>query len=92
MLLFFSLTSPHISAKTEPALRQLATKFREYLKNKTPEQLCDLSHTAMVGRNHFNHRLAVVGSSTEEVSLLQSTIGKTAPNVANLFSVKSEKV
>ncbi|MCP4378917.1 MAG: SDR family NAD(P)-dependent oxidoreductase, partial [bacterium] len=51
-----------LSAKTPEALQELALKYIDYL-NTTAENLADICYTANVGRNHFEHRMAVFGSS-----------------------------
>jgi acyl transferase domain-containing protein/acyl carrier protein len=56
-----------LSARSEPALQQMAGNYAQALKGltQTPE---DIVYTANVGRNHFNHRLAVVAEKTQGLS------------------------
>lgn len=49
-----------LSAKTRPALRQLARSVLDTLK-QSPAPLADLCFTAACGRDHFPHRLALLG-------------------------------
>jgi acyl transferase domain-containing protein len=53
-----------ISARSDAALRALAKKYREVL---TAEPPADAAYTASCGRNHFAHRLALVGDSPEQL-------------------------
>lgn len=55
-----------LSAKTEPALRALASAYQASLATTT-EDLADICFTANTGRAHFTHRLAVVGASPAEL-------------------------
>jgi pimaricinolide synthase PimS1 len=50
-----------LSAKSRPALRLLAQSVLETLK-ENPVPLADLCFTAACGRDHFPHRLALLGS------------------------------
>ncbi|MGK7876650.1 MAG: SDR family NAD(P)-dependent oxidoreductase [Xenococcaceae cyanobacterium] len=56
-----------LSAKTENALSELVSSYQTYLETHPELELADICYTANTGRNHFNHRLGVVASSTEEV-------------------------
>lgn len=47
-----------LSAKTEPALRELAGRYLDWLTEEAP--LADTAWTAGVGRSHFAHRAGVV--------------------------------
>ncbi|MDF5712712.1 MAG: aminotransferase class III-fold pyridoxal phosphate-dependent enzyme [Rhizonema sp. NSF051] len=54
-----------LSAKTEPALRELALKYATYLQSHPGVNIADMGYTANTGRSHFQNRLAVVAESTE---------------------------
>jgi len=57
---------PHLlplAAKSEPALRELAASYAELVARTEEAELADVCSTARVGRSHFPHRLALVGSS-----------------------------
>jgi len=55
-----------LSAKTEKALLELAGRYVRYLDSEPEADLGDICFTANTGREHFNHRWAVVaGSQTE---------------------------
>lgn len=56
-----------LSAKTSTALKALASRYEEYLKRHPDRPLADICFTANVGRSQFNHRLAIVASSREEM-------------------------
>ena len=55
-----------LSARTGEALRELTARYVDFLR-RSPARLADICHTAGVGRSHFAHRLAVVGSTAEEM-------------------------
>ncbi|BAZ22954.1 amino acid adenylation domain-containing protein [Kalymmatonema gypsitolerans NIES-4073] len=56
-----------LSAKTEAALEQLATRYQNHLATNPNLALGDICFTANTGRSHFNHRLAIVAESTEQL-------------------------
>ncbi len=66
----FSERSHHIltlSAKCEKALQELAQRYHEFLDDNSTAAIADICFTANTGRSHFNHRLAVIGQSTEQL-------------------------
>ncbi|WP_193196930.1 type I polyketide synthase [Nostoc sp. MG11] len=56
-----------LSAKSEKALRELATRYETYLQSHTEAALEDVCFTANAGRSHFPYRLAVVTQSTTQL-------------------------
>ena len=56
-----------LSARSEPALRELARRYVAHLSGPYGWGLGDVCYTANVGRAHFEHRVAVRASSLEEV-------------------------
>ncbi|MEH2308329.1 SDR family NAD(P)-dependent oxidoreductase [Nostoc sp.] len=56
-----------LSAKHPNSLRQLAEQYIDYLGKHGDISLANITHTALVGRSHFSHRLAVVASSHAEM-------------------------
>lgn len=56
-----------LSAKTEQALRDMATQYEKHLRQATTLSLADVCFTANTGRSHFAHRLSLVASSSEEM-------------------------
>nr|BBH90792.1 hypothetical protein KTC_55430 [Thermosporothrix sp. COM3] len=56
-----------LSARSATALKQQARQYSEYLAAHPALSLADLCFTAAAGRVHFAHRLAVVGSSVEQM-------------------------
>ncbi|MGA9383026.1 MAG: beta-ketoacyl synthase N-terminal-like domain-containing protein, partial [Phormidium sp.] len=56
-----------LSAKTAPALRELAQKYATYLQLHPEVSIADICYTANTRRSHFHHRLAVVAASNEEL-------------------------
>ena len=59
-----------LSARTPEALRELAGRYAEHLSptRGTELRLVDVCRTAALGRNHFEHRLAVSGSDRAELA------------------------
>jgi acyl transferase domain-containing protein/acyl-CoA synthetase (AMP-forming)/AMP-acid ligase II/alpha-beta hydrolase superfamily lysophospholipase len=57
-----------LSAKSEEALRQLCGSYQDYLARNPQINLKDLCYTANTGRSHFNHRLALIGSSVATIA------------------------
>lgn len=56
-----------LSAKCETALREIVQNYVTFLSNNTGASLADICFTASTGRSHFNHRLALVAKSTEQL-------------------------
>ncbi|WP_448604522.1 beta-ketoacyl synthase N-terminal-like domain-containing protein, partial [Thermoleptolyngbya sp.] len=89
-----------LSAKSETALRQLAQRYSEYLRNHPETDLASLCFTLHTGRSRFSHRLAAVAESPvqmqqqlqsfaqrqESANLTSGTTSQTAPAVAFLFT------
>jgi acyl transferase domain-containing protein len=58
-----------LSAKTEPALRQLAERYARFLEESGEETLVgDVCFTAGSGRDHFAYRLGLVGRTKDDFS------------------------
>ncbi len=56
-----------ITAKSEKALQELVQRYEEFLSNNSTATIADICFRANTGRSHFNHRLALVAKSTEEL-------------------------
>jgi len=56
-----------LSAQHEKALMELAAGYVDYFSADETTDIADICYTANVGRHHFEHRLAVVGKSKEEI-------------------------
>ncbi|HTN88779.1 MAG TPA: type I polyketide synthase [Sorangium sp.] len=89
--------SPHLlvlSAKTEPALAQLAARYRVMLGATPTVMLADVCFSASTGRSHFRHRLAVVTSSVAELceQLDAFSRGVHAPGVTAGASVATRSL
>ncbi|NEO56677.1 MAG: alpha/beta fold hydrolase [Okeania sp. SIO3B5] len=78
-----------LSAKTQPALEELAKRYCEYLENHVETfhgtSLPDICYTANVGRSHFQHRLAVLATSENEIREKLESFN-TENEVLGLFS------
>ncbi|MCP4397919.1 MAG: acyltransferase domain-containing protein, partial [bacterium] len=61
----------NLSAKNEEALKELAVKYAEYLKEvegSSKITIGDMCYTANVGREHFQQRFSVSGNSKTELA------------------------
>jgi len=56
-----------LSGKTKKALEDLVSRYHHHLERNPKLDLADVCYTANTGRVHFNHRLAVVASSTADL-------------------------
>ncbi|MEZ4736213.1 MAG: type I polyketide synthase, partial [Caldilineaceae bacterium] len=56
-----------LSAKNEPALRDLTARYAAFLASAEATDLADICYTSHVGRTHFAHRLSVVGESPQQI-------------------------
>jgi acyl transferase domain-containing protein/thioesterase domain-containing protein/LPS sulfotransferase NodH len=72
-----------LSAKTAEALVGLADRYARQLVTEPTAPLADLCYTANTGRNHFTHRIAIVGATTAEVGekLAAFAAGKRKPGL-----------
>lgn len=71
-----------LSAKTEPALRELANHYRLYLEQHPVTSIADICFTANTRRSQFNHRLSVMGSKEQlQESLEKFVQGTETTNV-----------
>ncbi|MEZ4729290.1 MAG: long-chain-fatty-acid--CoA ligase [Caldilineaceae bacterium] len=90
-----------LSAKSAPALRDLAARYCTHLAQEPSLALADVAFTANTGRSHFDHRLAIVTTSLADLQdklaryqrgeaspgLIQGNgEQQTAPRVAFLFT------
>ncbi|MDC0707023.1 amino acid adenylation domain-containing protein [Stigmatella sp. ncwal1] len=57
-----------LSARSEVALKALASRYAQYLASSSSVNLADMCHTANVGRAQFTHRLALVAESAGQLS------------------------
>ncbi|MEM9506113.1 MAG: alpha/beta fold hydrolase [Cyanobacteria bacterium P01_E01_bin.35] len=56
-----------LSAKTEPALKDLALDYQDYLDANPEVDLANVCYTANTGRTHFEHRLAIACNDTAQL-------------------------
>jgi len=75
-----------LSAKTEAALKDLVEKYVDYLGSNSHVELGDICFTANTGRKHFQHRLAIVADSIEN---LQSQLQHQDLHFSQADSVKN---
>lgn len=77
-----------LSARTAQALQELRSAYLDLLQD-SDEQAPDLGFTSTVGREHFPHRLAVVGADPAQLAaeLRRASAASSAqPRVAFLFT------
>ncbi|MDF5712713.1 MAG: type I polyketide synthase [Rhizonema sp. NSF051] len=77
-----------ISAKTEQALIELRQIYGEFLTSNADISLEDICYTAHIGREHFNHRLAIVANSREQLVEQLTTKDTTITNHAGKRGAK----
>lgn len=82
-----------LSAKTPAALGELAGRYQSYLANPAGASLSEVCYGAAAGRSHFNHRLAIVSATPEELRerlmdrrAAEEAVGVQTPRVAFLFT------
>jgi acyl transferase domain-containing protein/acyl-CoA synthetase (AMP-forming)/AMP-acid ligase II/NAD(P)-dependent dehydrogenase (short-subunit alcohol dehydrogenase family)/acyl carrier protein len=89
-----------VTARTEPALKELAQRYRDSIRSLDSKHTADFCFTANAGRTPFVHRLALTGRNGEELaqqldawlsgqkiaSVSQGVVNQTAPKVAFLFT------
>jgi len=73
------------SAKTEDALKQLASQYKKHLAANPDLVLGNVCFTANTGRSHFKHRLSIVTASSRELSEQLATfiVGNESVNIFN---------
>ncbi|MEM7134163.1 MAG: amino acid adenylation domain-containing protein [Chloroflexota bacterium] len=89
-----------LSAKSPQALLDLASRYSHHLQGHLDIDLSDLCHTAALGRNHFSHRLALIGADSADLQMklnamdqqqalanvIQGTVPPITPQIAFLFT------
>ena len=56
-----------LSARSEPALRQLAQRYEQVLAENEIDSLADFTNAVGNGRSHFPHRLALTGETASQL-------------------------
>jgi malonyl CoA-acyl carrier protein transacylase len=86
-----------LSAKSDQALYELAEAYQTYFQTHSTTRLVDVCFTANTGRAHFDHRLALVADSIEQLGERLAQIGEVGkpdsgklnpipPKIAFLFT------
>ncbi|PHS10318.1 MAG: hypothetical protein COA88_02415 [Kordia sp.] len=73
-----------ISAKKESILQDYITRYNTFFNNPNSATLSDICFTAAIGRGHYNHRLAIIATTLEE---LKDKVAKIADSDLNKLSV-----
>jgi acyl transferase domain-containing protein/acyl-CoA synthetase (AMP-forming)/AMP-acid ligase II/SAM-dependent methyltransferase/acyl carrier protein len=71
-----------LSAKTRAALREMARRFADWLRDHPQVPLEDVCAAAGLGRCHFEYRLAVCAATSQEMSSALSTWAETGQHPA----------
>nr|AOG74797.1 polyketide synthase [Byssovorax cruenta] len=69
-----------LSAKSPQALSALSQAYGQFLTREASGHLADIAYTASVRRSHHAHRLAVVGSSREELCASLEAFARGEPH------------
>jgi len=72
-----------ISARDPVALETLAKHYRDTIATLPDNRLADLCHTSNLGRQHFPHRIAIMGNTVAE--MLQQ-LAEPAPDCAGQYN------
>lgn len=72
-----------LSARSEPALKDVAQRMHDYLVEHPDESPGDICYTANARRSHFSYRLAVVAETSQQMRerLAAFTVGQPGPMV-----------
>nr|WP_322692483.1 non-ribosomal peptide synthetase/type I polyketide synthase [Nostoc sp. DedSLP03] len=85
-----------LSTKSEKALQELAQSYADFVVSHPEASLADICFTANVGRSHFDHRLAAIVDSRQQLqtTLNAFTLGQENSGVASAHSLgqKSPKI
>lgn len=71
-----------LSAKSKPALRELALRFAAWLRDHTQVPLEDVCAAAGMGRSHFEYRLAACAATRDELATALRTWAETGRHSA----------
>ena len=83
-----------LSAKSEPALKDLVLSYQAYLESHPAANLADLCYTANAGRTHFNCRLAIAADDLDRLKsrLAQWELERSGKGIAEGNTVDGERV
>ncbi|MBZ0255513.1 SDR family NAD(P)-dependent oxidoreductase, partial [bacterium] len=85
-----------LSAKSEPALRELAQRYVAYLDEHPGENLADVCGGANTGRSHFNYRLTAIAASRDELrdalQQVECNEADSEPRIAFIFTGQGSQV
>ncbi|MEL7328226.1 MAG: SDR family NAD(P)-dependent oxidoreductase [Cyanobacteria bacterium J06559_1] len=81
-----------LSARNEPALRELAERYQHWLP-RTTAALPDICFTANAGRSHFTHRLSLVAANKATlIQQLQAFLAEDSPTPPLPHSLTPPKI
>ncbi len=83
-----------LSAKTESALQALVSRYQSHHEAHPKLELADICYTANTGREHFQHRLAVVVESKQQLieQLAAFATGQETTTLSNKANKKLSKL
>lgn len=79
-----------LSAKGDSALSDLLTRYRTHLQDHPEIRVDDLCYTAATGRNHFNHRLALVVENLDDLQTKLAAL-QTETEISNVVQGVTEQ-
>ncbi|HHP7232900.1 MAG TPA: beta-ketoacyl synthase N-terminal-like domain-containing protein [Xenococcaceae cyanobacterium] len=77
-----------LSARSQPALRDLAQSYHDFIRENTDLALEDLCYTARIGRSHFAYRLGIVAVSLTDLQAKLARFLQGNQEVAGVFTGK----
>ena len=83
-----------LSAKSEPALKDLVSNYQNYLTD-TKANIADVCYTAGAGRTHFNYRMAIAVESVAQLQekLADFAAGKSSKGIIyNQVEQKNDRI
>ena len=83
-----------LSAKSEPALKELVSSYQNYLTTNSEANIADICYTASAGRTHFNYRMAIAVKSVAQLreKLANFAAGTSKGIIYNEVEVKSDRL
>ncbi|MDJ0508249.1 MAG: type I polyketide synthase [Crocosphaera sp.] len=80
-----------LSAKTESALSEMASHYQSLFATHADISVADVCFSANIGRSQFNHRLAIVTNTSQDLQEQLGTFAKQADNNCLTGKLESRK-
>jgi 8-amino-7-oxononanoate synthase len=81
-----------LSAKTPASLEALAQRYQTYLTAHPQTVIADICLTAGIGRSHFNHRVALIAGSCQELQAKLQTVRGVEHQESAITSREQQRV